>query len=384
MSNNKLLTIGMATYDDFDGVFFSIQALRMYHKDVIDDIELIIIDNNPGKPHSESIKNFTNQIKNHVSIRHILADDWKSTAVRDRIFTEANTPYVLSMDSHVLIDPGALKKLIKYYKNNPDTNNLLQGPMLYDCLTAAVTHMDPVWRDHMYGTWGVDDRGKDVNGEPFEIPMHGMGLFTCRKEAWLGFNRKFKGFGGEEGYIHDKYRKAGHKTLCLPFLRWNHRFERPNGVKYRLDLTDRVWNYFVGFIENGKDVKPVVDHFNNHLNPETVKGILENVKHFMDTGEDRTAPKNPPTVEAVEPEVSGNTVVQKTGNNIKTIEEVDNATGETIHRSEGTLCFGELVPGKQIGTVYVDGNALPVYADGCKPDCVKLYPHDHIYERVIQ
>ncbi len=29
--NNKLLTIGMSTYDDFDGVYFTLQSLRMYH-----------------------------------------------------------------------------------------------------------------------------------------------------------------------------------------------------------------------------------------------------------------------------------------------------------------------------------------------------------------
>jgi hypothetical protein len=29
--NNKLLTIGMATYDDYDGVYFTLQSLRMYH-----------------------------------------------------------------------------------------------------------------------------------------------------------------------------------------------------------------------------------------------------------------------------------------------------------------------------------------------------------------
>ena len=37
------LTIGMATYKDFDGVFFTIQALRMYQD--LTDTELLVIDN---------------------------------------------------------------------------------------------------------------------------------------------------------------------------------------------------------------------------------------------------------------------------------------------------------------------------------------------------
>ena len=30
------LTIGMATYDDFDGVYFTIQSLRLHHAEVME------------------------------------------------------------------------------------------------------------------------------------------------------------------------------------------------------------------------------------------------------------------------------------------------------------------------------------------------------------
>ena len=44
----KLLTIGMCTYDDFHGVWFSIQALKLYH-DICktNEVEIIVVDNNP-------------------------------------------------------------------------------------------------------------------------------------------------------------------------------------------------------------------------------------------------------------------------------------------------------------------------------------------------
>ena len=32
-------------------------------------------------------------------------------------------------------------------------------------------------------------------------------------------------------------------------FRWLHRFGRPNGIKYPLILEDRIWNYFVGWLE---------------------------------------------------------------------------------------------------------------------------------------
>ena len=45
--------------------------------------------------------------------------------------------------------------------------------------------------------------------------------------AWPGFPAAFRGFGGEEAYIHEKFRRAGGRRLCLPWLRWMHRFGRP-------------------------------------------------------------------------------------------------------------------------------------------------------------
>jgi hypothetical protein len=39
--------------------------------------------------------------------------------------------------------------------------------------------------------------------------------------------------------------------FCLPFLRWVHRFARPNGVPYQLQLWDKVRNYVIGHQELG-------------------------------------------------------------------------------------------------------------------------------------
>jgi hypothetical protein len=91
----------------------------------------------------------------------------------------------------------------------------------------------------------------------FEIPACGLGLFACRRDAWLGFNPQFRGFGGEEWYIHAKYRNAGRRCLSLPFLRWTHRFGRPNGVPYVNTMWDRVRNYVIGHHELGLPLERV-------------------------------------------------------------------------------------------------------------------------------
>jgi len=266
----------MATYDDYDGVYFTVQAIRMYHPEVTAETEILVVDNHPDGPCATALK----ALETHVSGYRYIANGEKegTSQPRNKVFSEAQNDYVLCTDSHVLLCPGALRKLIDYFTFHPDTNDLLQGPLIYDNLKRFSTHFKPEWFQGMYGVWKDDDeRANDPNGQPFEIPMQGLGIFACRKDAWLGFNTEFRGFGGEEGYIHEKFRQAGYRTLCLPFLRWAHRFDRPCGVKYPLAWEDRIRNYWIGHLELGLDTTDLDTHFQDFLGKEAYRGIMENV-----------------------------------------------------------------------------------------------------------
>lgn len=260
------LTIGMATYNDFDGVYFTLQALRLYHD--LDDTELIVVDNF-GCTHTQEF------VEGTRSARYVLATGAVGTAAaKNRVFEEAAGDAVLCCDSHVLLDPGAIARLKEYFRRHPDSADLLQGPLLYDDGQMISTHFDPVWQDQMWGVWATDPRGEEPNGEPFEIPMQGMGVFSCRRSAWPGFNPRFRGFGGEEGYIHEKFRQAGGRCLCLPWLRWMHRFGRPAGVPYPLTIEDKLRNYVIGHAELGLDLAPVLEHFAEHLDEDHVISVI--------------------------------------------------------------------------------------------------------------
>ena len=275
----RKLTIGMATFDDYDGLFFTIQSIRMFHKEILDDIEFVIIDNNPNSVHGRLIREFITHIQEPV--QYFGFTKYNSTSIKNKVFDLADTPYVLCLDSHVFIEPTSISKLIKFYDDKLDNKNLIQGPLVYDDLITISTHFDSVWSSHMWGRWQTDDRGKDPNGPPFEIPSQGMGLFSCRKDSWLGYNKEFRGFGGEEGYIHEKYRKNGKKTLCLPFLRWMHRFNRPLGTPYPNNLDDRFRNYIIGFNEVGLNILEVKEHFKDVISSARMDLIINDVKFFQ-------------------------------------------------------------------------------------------------------
>ena len=275
-SGHRRLCVGMATYDDFDGVWFTIQAIGMYQAEVLTDVSFLVIDNHPEGAAGSALRELAGWLPNY---RYIPFDGYRGTAVRDIVFREACADIVCCVDSHVLLRPGALAHLLDWFSAHPESRDLLQGPLLYDNLEVGATHLEPTWGAGMYGQWGCDPRIGDPDCAPFEIPMQGLGLFACRKDAWPGLNPRMRGFGGEEGYLQEKFRQRGGRVLCHPKLGWLHRFSRPSGVSYPNIWEDRVRNYYISWSEIGWDLAPVRSHFRELLGSELdVDSLLERAR----------------------------------------------------------------------------------------------------------
>jgi len=108
---------------------------------------------------------------------------------------------------------------------------------------------------------GCVEIGATDSDKPFDIPGQGMGLYACRREAWLGYVENASGFGGEEMNIHLKFRQAGKRSLCLPFLKWNHRFGRAGGAPYPIPLSAKVRNYVLWANHLGIPLDRIERHF---------------------------------------------------------------------------------------------------------------------------
>lgn len=276
----KKLTIGMATFDDYDGVYFTLQAIMLYHPEVLEDIEVLVIDNHCEGPGAEHLVKLCNALP--VPARYRIEEDIKGTAVKGQVFEKSTTPYTLCIDCHILIQPGAIKQLIEYFEAHPDTNDILHGPLMYDNHETLNTHFNDEWGSGMHGQWAMDERGKELEARPFEIKAMGMGLAACRTAAWPGYNKNFKGFFVEEQYVHEKFRRNGGKALCLPFLRWVHRFARPYGTKYENSWRDRITNYLYAYDELGMDRKEMLEHFEEHLNKPLIEAIVDEYERGLE------------------------------------------------------------------------------------------------------
>ena len=265
MKKQKRFTLGMAVSNDFNGVWMTCQTAILNNPNITQEGEILIIDNEPDSPEGKATAEYAS--KNPI-ITYIPMAGRKGTAVRDLIFRKANAPVVVCVDAHVLLPGDSLMQGVKYLEMNADRPIILSGPMLYDDGIQMATHWEPEWRNAMYGIWATNVPALKA-GEPFEIPMCGLGQFASRKEHWQGFNPLFAAFGGEEFYIHEKYRRVGGAAICLPSFKWNHRFQRVSRG-YTFQAWQQIRNYVIGWDELGLDMKEMLEHFKNHWNPAVV------------------------------------------------------------------------------------------------------------------
>lgn len=264
-----MITVGMATYDDYDGVYFTIQSLRLHHPLVK---EFIIIDNNPSSKHGKMCKKLSENLDN---IKYIPYTEKKGSIVKGEVFKYASNEIVVVCDCHVLFPSNSFDALLNYYDNHHKPYDFIQGPLLYDDLKHESTHLKEGWGTQFYGKWDTIA----IEDSFHEIPAQGMGVFSCKKNEWLGFNEKFKGFGGEEYYIHEKYRQKGGKCICVKDFKWTHRFDRPNGVPFPNILEERFSNYVIGRVELNLSYDDVIQEFKKVLKQETIDSILKQITH---------------------------------------------------------------------------------------------------------
>lgn len=267
------LTVGMCMVDDFDGVYFTVQALNLYHRELRGQLEILVVDNRPrlddhgtapelaaqtGETPSQRVRNLLAMIPNG---RYLPYTERQGTAARDQVFEQARGEVVICVDSHVLIAPGALLRTLDWLDAHPEFRGLFHGPLEYDNGSIS-THQVRTWGAGMLGQWSHDPRHTGDDGEVFDIDLQGLGLFGCRRDDWLGFNPHFREFGAEEGYLQDKYRADGQRVVCLPWLRWLHRFQATGQhAHYASSMRQRIKNYIHGRIELDQDLDDIHAHF---------------------------------------------------------------------------------------------------------------------------
>lgn len=251
------VTIGMATYDDPQGVWWTLSSLRMHHD--LTGVELLVVDDHP-EPNRGDI----HHVCANAHARYVHAPKGMGPAhAKNSVWEHAQGSHVLLVDCHVLLVPGAVSRLVAAARANEVSNDMWVGPLRSEAGTIIATELAPELRGDFFGTWLIDTRVPASETRP--VRAHGSALSFMRRDAWPKFSEHFRGFAGEEIYIHDKVRRAGGAVLYQPWLGWCHRFPRFGAVPYTLTLNDKLRNYLVAAYEMSWNIAQIREYFGRKL-----------------------------------------------------------------------------------------------------------------------
>lgn len=293
MNTSKLKwSIVLPSYNNYTEVYFTVQSLRLYHN--LRNCEIVVVDNFGDIELEKFIKEKGCGVVRYEKYTEITG----VSAAKNHGIAVSRGEFILCMDSHCLIRPGTLD-------GSPWSDDLVQGPNLFNNMIDHRFEWLPQWRSGMWGIWAPGIvRPEDFEAleehckkeiavkmfkeeikicalptDPFEIWAMGAGFFACRRESWLGFNPNFRGFGGETGYLQEKYRKAGRKVWCDPRMEWVHYFcNIGRTIPFPCPMIDRVRNYLIGFAELGIDTKEMESHFASPMMKMQHGNIIEKAK----------------------------------------------------------------------------------------------------------
>lgn len=280
------LTVGMVVYEEFPNAWFTVQALRAMHGN---RVKLLVLDAAPrGCSQTRAVTLAAG------GAYHSRPDLCHTAAGRDHLVRLAETPWVLVMDPHVIVEPGGLDALMLAVADGSHDRDILAGPLLIDDGRGLWTHWRPDAPGRLWGEWETDPRAGGA--EAFDIPQQGLGLFAVHRDHWPGLHPLHRGFGAEEGYLHEVYRRAGGRCLCLPALKWRHQFRGPaNGAPYPRPAHDHPRNLLLHHRELGLDTPETVGEIRRQFAAGLPEAVWANLVREVETVQPRgeTFPRPP-------------------------------------------------------------------------------------------
>lgn len=261
------ITVGVTHFDDYSGAWQTLTGILTNHPEVLEHCEFVIVDNNPGSQHGKALRHFvTKRMRNWTSheSKYIPFSDRVGVApARNELFRQASGDFVLCIDSHVVFENDSLSELVSYLDHAAVPPDLLTGPIVMDDGRTTYTHQIRQWTRDGYGVWATQVAG--IPDHPFEIQQHGLGVFCTRRAGWPGFHPDMDSFGCVESVLCEKFRQREARVMCLPFLKWHHRFSIYVDPPYPITEYNKARNHLIGFNEVGWDLIFLLKHFKYRL-----------------------------------------------------------------------------------------------------------------------
>lgn len=213
----RRLCVALVVVGGVEGVRSTVHALRLYHPEVVERINLLILDEHPESPVAPLLNALEETVPN---LRYVPYYARGSATPEDVIFTEADADIVLCGESHSLLEAGALAALIAWFDAHPTSSDLLQGTLLGDDLAAVAGGALETGADRgLDGSVSAAGGAPGQGATPSSTRARGFGLFACRREVWAARDPDAR--LGTGGLLEQP--KHGDGARCRPALRWTRR-----------------------------------------------------------------------------------------------------------------------------------------------------------------
>lgn len=258
-----VLTIGCSTLLDFTGVQWTLAALNtsIGYDRMGGKIELLVVDNHPEPTTGEEEAEIDDMrdIVEGEGARYVRWAERQGTYPgKDRLKREARAPWVLTMDSHVMLSPGTVETVLETIEANPTSQDFFHFPNIGHRRSAPAAmdyrQLNMIWRRKewtgdkapcgYYGWTGL----MNEPGEPYPIAAMITSCYLLRKDAWIsagGYDPILGNYGGWEGPLQTKWWMMGRRVLSLRHRRpWRgeplHHWHLFNNFKRLRNETGRV------------------------------------------------------------------------------------------------------------------------------------------------
>ena len=216
------LTVGCSTYLDYEGVWYTLTSILQHHGLFDGAVEMMVIDNGPEPDEKMRL------IVEGRGARYIPCHEKRGAYVgKDRLIEEAGTPWVLTLDSHVMMPPDALEFLLRFANENDDSEDLYHIPLLSHIgQVSDFRNLGRIWGEKGEQHHGSSGAWKDA-GAPYPVLAACTGAYLVRKDAWRsgrGYDPILGAFGGWEGPLDVKWWLMGRRALSMRWPEAGHRW----------------------------------------------------------------------------------------------------------------------------------------------------------------
>lgn len=274
-------------HSTYDAIHSTLQSIRLYHSEILNDIEIIVLDSHPMDSDGDQLKLslLSNDICG-IPVRYIANNKSRGTSEKQMILDYVSTPYFLYMEPGTLMVQGSIAKLIKYFDSNMDGGfGILQGVEFDFRLQNYITHTDFVWHNGSYGIDAQDSKIELSSDTAFLVDGARLNVFACRmnsiKNIKLFGNYFFMNSSNMDNLFCDKTLRLNNLNVgCLSSLKYTCSHPINGGkLKIKTELID-VHNYAVVFLafDMKEDLTTMIDYKTNITDPQKVLNAVEMVK----------------------------------------------------------------------------------------------------------